>query len=128
MADAVYPKFKEKLGKALVDLEGDDIRVMYVGSGYAYDAGHEYLADVAAYDNGRSGALQNKSIALGLFDADDIIFALTAAIPVNAVVLYVHTGNDATAILICYLDEAAFTPAAGQYIEKQFNPSGIFQI
>lgn len=117
MSSAVFPKAKERALGAGLDLVSLDIRVMLVLSTYTYDAADEFVADLGAVDNGRSAALGTKSITNGIFDAADSTLNATAGTASNALVLFIHTGVDATARLIAYIDNAVglpFTPEAGQ--------------
>jgi hypothetical protein len=117
MTSAVYPKVKEQLLQAGVNLSTADVRVMLVLSTYTYDAADEFVADLGAVDNGRSAALGSKTFTSGVFDAADSTLNATAGSACNALVLFVHTGNDATARLIAYIDNAVglpFTPEASQ--------------
>ena len=114
---AIYPKAKEQLLQAGISLSSADVRVMLVRSTYTYDAADEFVADLGAVDNGRSAALGSKTFTDGVFDAADSTLNATGANASNALVLFVHTGNDATARLIAYLDDAVglpFTPEASQ--------------
>lgn len=114
---AVYPKAKEQLLQAGINMSSGDIRAMLVRSTYTYDAADEFLADLGAVDNGRTAALGSKTFTNGVFDAADTTLNATAANASNALVIFQHTGSDATARLIAYLDDAVglpFTPEAGQ--------------
>jgi len=114
---AIYPKAKECALGAGLDLANADVRVMLVKTAYSYNAAHEFLSSVASHDNGRSAALGGKSLTDGVFDANDSTLNATAGDQSNALVLFLHTGNDATARLIAYIDDAVglpFTPEAGQ--------------
>jgi hypothetical protein len=102
MADALFPKLKKKWanGSAAPDLDTDDIRVMLVASTYVYDP----LVGGAVDDN-------------AVFDANDSTLTATAATACNALIIFKHTGVDATAELIAYLDSVVglpFTPEAAQ--------------
>lgn len=117
MTSAVYPKAKERALGAGLDLANADVRVMLVRSTYSYDPTDEFVADLGAVDNGRSAALSGKSITDGVFDATDSTLNATGANASNALVVFIHTGNDATARLIAYIDDAVglpFTPEAAQ--------------
>ena len=117
MASAVFPKAKERSLGAGLDLVNVDVRVMLVLSSYTYDAADEFVADLGAVDNGRSAALTGKSITNGIFDASDSTLNATAATASNALIVFIHTGADATARLIAYIDNAVglpFTPEAAQ--------------
>ena len=114
---AVFPKAKEQLLQAGINMSSADIRVMLVRSTYTYDAADEFVADLGAVDNGRSAALGSKTFTNGVFDAADSTLTATAANGSNALVVFVHTGVDATARLIAYIDDAVglpFTPEASQ--------------
>lgn len=114
---ALFPKFKEQILQAGINLSSADVRVMLVRSTYTYDSTDEFVADLGAVDNGRSAALGSKTFTNGIFDAADSTLNATAANASNALVVFVHTGSDATARLIAYLDDAVglpFTPEASQ--------------
>jgi hypothetical protein len=128
MADVLYPKFKEALLKADVDLENDDIRVALMKSTYTYDAAHDFMDDVTAHENGRSAALTGKTFTNGLFDADNTAIVAAAADPVNAIIVFIHTGDNATARILAYIDRPAFTPAVSQNVPVQWNASGVFSL
>jgi hypothetical protein len=117
MASAIYPKAKEQLLQAGINMSSADIRVMLVLSAYSYDAADEFIADIGAVDNGRSAALGSKTFTNGVFAAADSTLTATAGTASNALIIFVHTGNDATARLIAYIDNATglpFTPEASQ--------------
>jgi hypothetical protein len=117
MANALYDKGREGILDGTIDMTGD-IRAVLVKSSYAVDlAAHDFMADIGTDDNGRSAALGSKTYAAGVFDAADTTITATAADPCEAIVLFQHTGSDATARLIAYIDTATglpFTPAASQ--------------
>jgi hypothetical protein len=75
---------------------------------------------MGAVDNGRSAALGTKTVTDGVADAADTSLTATAAVACNAIVVFQHTGADATARLICYVDTPTsglpFTPSAGQTV------------
>lgn len=117
MSSAVFPKAKERALGAGLDLAGLDIRVMLVRSTYTYDSTDEFVSDLGSVDNGRSAALGSKTVTNGVFDAADSTLNAVAANASNALVIFIHTGSDATARLIAYLDDAVglpFTPEAAQ--------------
>lgn len=113
----VYSKALERAAGAGLDLLGADVRAMLVKSTYTFDDTDEFVADLGAVDNGRSGALAGKSITNGVFDANDSTLNATAADPSNAVIIFIHTGSDATARLLAYINDGVgipFTPEASQ--------------
>jgi hypothetical protein len=61
--------------------------------------------------------LGSKTFTNGVFNAANTTITATAATACNALILFVHTGNNATANLIAYIDDAVglpFTPEASQ--------------
>lgn len=119
MANVLFDFGREGIGDGTIDLLADDIRVMFVLSSYVLDQTDKFVADLGAVDNGRSGALGGKAIPLGVFDANDTSLVATAAIATGRLILFKHTGSDATARLIGFIDTATglpMTPGAGQTI------------
>ncbi len=119
MANTLYDKGREGIADDTISLPGD-VRVMLVRSTYTFSNAHQFLSDLGANDNGRSAALASKTYTSGVFDAADTSLVATAAVASNALVFFQHTGNDATARLIAYVDTPTsglpFTPSAGQTV------------
>jgi len=120
MANALYDKGREGILDGTIDMTGD-VRVCLVASAYALDiANHDFMADISTNDNGRSAALGSKTYTAGVFDAADTSLTATSAVACEALVLFLHTGTDATARLIAYIDTPTsglpFTPSAGQTV------------
>jgi hypothetical protein len=120
MANALYDPGREGFLDGSIDWDTDDIRVMLVLSTYTFSAAHKFLADLGAVDNGRSAALGSKTVTNGVADAADTTLNATTASACKALVIFKHTGSDATARLIAYIDTPTsglpFTPAAGQAV------------
>lgn len=97
-----------------------DIRVMLVKSTYVFDNTDKFLSDLGAVDNGRSATLASHTYTAGVFGAANTSLVATAAVACKAIILFYHTGSDATARLIAYIDTPASglpnTPAAGQTV------------
>jgi hypothetical protein len=113
MANSLYTKAKEGLINGSIDLDSDDIRVVLVdGADYTPNLStHEFLSDIpSAARVAVSGALLNKSVTDGVFDADDIIIESVTGDQFEYLVLYKHTGSDATARLIMLIDSATGLP------------------
>jgi hypothetical protein len=133
MASVLYDKGREGILDGTIDMTGD-VRVCLVASTYAQNlAADDFLADVGANDNGRSAALASKTYTAGVFDAADTSLVATAAVACEALVLFQHTGVDATARLIAYIDTATglpFTPAAGQTVSVAWSEAAdkIFKL
>jgi hypothetical protein len=135
MANAIYPAYKQALldGLTNTDLNDGDVRAILVDlADYTYNAAHDFLDDVPAGARvGVSTALQNTTVTNGLFDADNITIAGVAGDVSEAIILYIHTGNEATARLVAFLDTGItgipVTPNGGD-IALNWNASGIFQL
>lgn len=119
MTNALYDPGREGILDDTIGVSGD-VRAMLVLSTYVFSAAHKFITDLGAVDNGRSAALGSKTYTGGVFDAADSSLVATAATASKAIVIFLHTGADATARLIAYIDAPAsglpFTPAAGQTV------------
>lgn len=120
MANTLYDPGREGILDQTILMNSGDIRAMLVLSTYVFSAAHKFLADLGAVDNGRSVALSAKTFASGVFDAADTSLSATAAAASKALVLFQHTGSDATARIVAYIDTPTsglpFTPSAGQTV------------
>src|SRR4030042_3043989 len=113
MANSLYTKAKQGLIDGSIDLDTDDIRAILVdGADYPPNlATHEFLSSIPAGARvAVSGALQNKTATDGVFDADDIVIPAVSGDQFEYIVLYKHTGSDATARLIYLIDSATGFP------------------
>lgn len=123
MSNGLFPSGREGILDTTIAMTGD-IRVMLVKSTYTYDSADVFVSDLGSVDNGRSAALVSKTYTAGVFDAADTTLTATAAVACNALVLFVHTGVDATARLVAYIDGASaglpFTPSASQSVAVQW--------
>lgn len=120
MANALFDSGREGFLDGSINWSTGDIRVMLVLSTYTFSAAHKFLADLGAVDNGRSASLASKTVTAGVAGAADTSLTATAAAASKALVIYQHTGSDATARVIAYDDTPTsglpFTPAAGQTV------------
>lgn len=125
MASALYDKGREGFLDGSIDWDTDDVRAMLVKTGYTFSAAHEMLNTVSgSYDNGRTAALSSKTVTSGVADAGNTSLTATDAVQVIAVVIYKYNASDASARLICYIDDATglpFTPAASQTVNITWN-------
>jgi len=112
MSNTTYDKFKEQILKAGINLETDDIRAVLIDTAlYTFSAAHEFLSSVAVGARiGTPVALTTKTVTNGVFDADDPTFTSVPATSVEALLIYKHTGVDATARLIYFVDTASGLP------------------
>jgi len=120
MANALFDPGREGFLDGSIDWDTGDQRVMLVRSTYTFDAADKFLTDIGAVDNGRSAALGSKTVTNGVADAADTTITATAAVACNALIVFQHTGSDATARLIAYIDTPTsglpFTPSASQVV------------
>ena len=132
MANALYPKYKEALLTAGLNLTSLNVKVALVDTGtYTYSAAHQFMSSVASGVVARSGNLASKTVTNGVFDAADITLTAVSGTTVEALVLYRDSGSDATSELIAYLDTGVtglvLTPNGGD-VTIQWNASGIFAL
>ncbi len=117
MANALYPAFKTRLVSPGADLVagllGAGAGVSPTSAplkaallaGYTWSAAHDFLDDVSASIVGTPVAVTGGSVAAGVFDAADTVFASVAeGSTVSAVVLYMDTGTPATSPLVALVD------------------------
>jgi hypothetical protein len=92
-----------------LDWSSDDIRVILCDSGYVFDPTDDFLDDVAGGARlATSGSLTGKTATDGVADADDVTFpTVLAGDTVTSLIVYKHTGTEATSDLILYMDETA---------------------
>jgi cephalosporin-C deacetylase-like acetyl esterase len=132
MANAIYPKAKEKFLDALIDISSDTIKIALIDTGtYTYNSADEFWSSASAAIVGTAETLASKTITSGVFDAADVTFTSVSGVSVEALIIYKDTGSAATSPLIMYIDVAAsglpVTPN-GNNIDVQFNASGIFAL
>jgi hypothetical protein len=131
MADAIYPKFKEALLKADVDLDTANLRIALVSSAYTYNAAHDFHDDLTGI-LATSDSFTASSLTNGTLDFADItITGLDTGETATAYVLYVWTGTSATSHLIAYKDSAELLPLAGSTgvdVIVRVNAAGYFTL
>lgn len=128
MASQLYPKGAAHiLGAATkVDFVADNIKILFYAG--AFNSAHEFVSDLTgASIIARSGNLAGKTVALGVFDANDLTITAVSGSAFTHVILYKDTGADATSVLAAIFDVASFTPNGGD-INVVFNASGLFSI
>ena len=129
MTNQLYDLGREGILDATINMNSGDIRTMLVKSTYSFNQAHKFLADIGSVDNGRSSALGTKTYTGGVFDAADTTITATAAVACNALILFLHTGSDATARVIAYMDVVTglpMTPAASGVVNIPWdNTAGL---
>jgi len=112
MANVLYDKGVEGFLGGDIDFDGGDIRAILVDAAdYTFSQTHQFLTSVTGV--GRvavSGALTGKTITNGIADANDVTLTAVTGDPSEAVIVYLHTGADATARLIAYYDTGTGLP------------------
>lgn len=91
----------------------DDIRCVLVDTAdYTVNIDvDEFLSDVPEGARvATSGTFTSPTVTLGVADAADIVLSSVTGDVSEAIVIYVHTGSDATARLIAYIDSATGLP------------------
>lgn len=133
MANVIYPKAKESFlsQNPSIDLDTDTIKVALIDTGtYTYSASHQYWSSASSAAVGTPATLANKTIANGVFDADDVTYSAVTGNTVEAIIVYKDTGSAATSPLIAYFDSGTGLPITpnGGNITLTFNASGIFAL
>jgi hypothetical protein len=132
MASAIYPKAKQAFLQGGINMSTGVIRAVLVDTGaYTYNTAHDFYNDLSGVVGTESGAFTTKTFVDGLFDADNITFTAVTGATVEALVIFLDTGNVATDALIAYIDQASAglpaTPNGGD-ISIAWAVAGIFQL
>jgi hypothetical protein len=113
MANSLYDAGREAFLNADIDWTADDIRLILVDAAdYTVNLStHNALDDVPAGARvAVSGAFAGKTSTAGVADANDVTLTAVTGDPSEAVVIYKHTGVEATSLLIAYIDTATGLP------------------
>lgn len=113
MANAIYGLGRAAFLGADIDWLADDIRIILIDTAdYTVNlATDDFLNDVpAAARVATSGALGSKTSTAGVADAADVTFTSVTGDVSEAIVIYKHTGVEATSQLIAYIDTATGLP------------------
>lgn len=127
-----YPKGGEKVLNGDIDWLDDDIMVRLLPSSYTYSDTHEFLNQVSA-GIGTDQTLAGKSIANGIFDANDAPFgALAGGSIIGSILLYKNTGVPSTSPVLLRFSDTVGLPMAtngAEYTQKWSNAtSRIFRL
>lgn len=133
MANAIYPLYKQALlgGLSNIDMDGGTVKVALVDTGtYTYSAAHDFLNDVSGIV-GTAQTIANTTVTSGTFDGDNVTFTAVSGNSVEALVIYIDTGNSATSRLVAYIDTGQtglpVTPNGGD-ITITWDAAGIFTL
>lgn len=138
MANSMYGKAKEAMLNAGINFGTASLKFVAVdttggAANYTFSGAHEFLSDVPAGSRrATSPALSNVTRTNGTLDADNVVnaFPSLSGAAIEAVILFVDTGVEATSRLVCYFDTGGglpFTPT-GNNTDLVFNASGIFSL
>jgi hypothetical protein len=131
MANVLYPKYKEALLGAGLNLSSGVVRAVLIDTGtYTYNAAHDFYNDLTGVVGTESPAFTTKTVTNGVFDADNITFSTVSGATAEACVIFLDTGNATTDALIAYIDSATGLPVTpnGGDIVVSWNGSGIFAL
>ncbi len=139
MANAVFPKYKQALlteSAASKSLDQSTANVApwaaLIDTGvYTYNAAHEFYSSLSGIV-GTDQQITTPTVALGLFDGDNLVFPAVTGNSIEAVVVYrKNAGANTTWRLVLYDDTsitgAPVTPNSGD-INVTWNASGIMQL
>jgi len=112
MANVLYQLGRQAFLEGDLDWTGQDMRVILVDlADYTFSQAHQFLTSVPAGARvAVSGALANKTATNGTADADDVTFNSVTGDQSEALIIYQHTGSDATSRLVAYIDTATGFP------------------
>lgn len=112
MANVLYQLGRQAFLEADLDWTGQDMRVVLVDTAdYTFSQTHQFLSDVpGAARVAVSGALAGKTATNGTADANDVTFTSVTGDQSEALIIYQHTGVDATSRLVAYIDTATGFP------------------
>ncbi len=136
MANAVYNATKDAILSGSINFTSADIRAVLIDAAdYTFSASHDFLDDIPGGARvGTPVALGGKTVGAstpGVFDADNVTFSAVSGDPCEAIVLFIHTGSDATARLLFYIDTGVTglpTTPTGANIAIQWHASGIWNL
>lgn len=138
MANALYDSGRQAFLDGSADWDTDDIRLILVDvADYTVNlATHDFLDDVPAGARVKvSGAFTGKTTTAGVADAADVTLTAVTGDPSEALIIYKHTGTDATSRLIAYIDTItggtplSVTPNGGDIIIQWDNGANkIFRL
>lgn len=115
-----------------LDLTSDALKVQLIDAAdYTAANTDAALDDIpVAARVGNAGALNNKTVVNAVFDADNVLINNVTGDAVEAALIYLDTGTQATSTLIAYLDNDgafSYTPV-GNDVVLNWNASGIFAL
>lgn len=140
MANALYPKFKQSLlaGDSNVDLDTntatDGVYAILVDTAdEAYNSADQFYSDLTGAGLiGTEQRITTPTVALGVFDGDNVTFTAVTGDQCEAIILFrKNSGANTTWRLVAFIDTGVtglpVTPNGGD-ITITWNASGIFAL
>ena len=122
MANTLYDAARQRFLEAQINWMTDTVKVILVNTG-AYTPQtsiHQYLADIPVSARiAGPVTLTAKATTGGAADAADVTFTSVSGTSIEAIIIYIDTGTEATSPLIAYIDTATglpITPNGGDII------------
>jgi hypothetical protein len=113
MANSLYGLGRQGFLEGTIDWDTNTQKIILGDSG-AYTVSidvHQFLSSIAGGARiATSSALANKTVALGVADADDVLLSSVTGTSCEFIVIFQDTGVDATSRLIAYIDSAVGLP------------------
>ena len=111
MANAFYTKARTAIAEGRIlwrSSGGDTFKAILIDAAdYTVDiATHEFLSDVPSIARVAVATLTTLAPTNGVYDASDVTFTAVTGDSCEAIIIYQHTGSDATSRLLLYLDTA----------------------
>ena len=112
MANKLYPLGAQKLLSGQINMAADTLKLVLLPATYTFSSAHEFMSDVGTAV-GSAQTMTGKSVAGGVFNADDTEFATVAAgSTVTFAAIFKDTGNPTTSPLIFFVDTLTGFPMA----------------
>lgn len=134
MANALYPKWKEQLLQFTSNnnLSSGTVKVALIDTGtYTYSSSDQFWSAASSASVGTPQTIGSKTFTNGTFDGADVTFSAVTGSSVEALIIFIDTGNSATSPLVAFIDTSVtglpVTPNGGD-INITWNASGIFAL
>jgi len=111
MANALYPKAKEAFLNGSINMIANTITIALIDTGvYTYSTSHQFRSDISNSAVISTSTLTNKTIANGVFDADDALFSSVTGANAEALIIFSDSAVQGTSRLVAYIDSATGLP------------------
>ena len=135
MANTLYDFARQRFLEAQINWMTDVIKVILVDTG-AYTpqtSVHQYLSDIPTSARiAGPVTMTGKATTGGAADANDVTFTAVSGASIEAIIIYVDSGTEATSPLIAFIDTATglpITPNGGDIIATWDNGTNkIFKV